>query len=200
LNMKVVNGQNDQRCVCGATHVQEDVEYSVVVRPGTQALTAYLCSACGRLSATYDRYSIDSARARQSLQTTVAPTTTSKKRARADASLDDVSASGDSLDLFVQTLLVSFNTGAVIQSPKKRAALVTPKSAARKRLFTPLGEDHTRPLRVRQVVNNDDESPMGPPVSEFVYGNRSISCRHASLTEMHVPRKDGDLIHEMIKV
>lgn len=187
-NMKAVNGQNDQRCVCGTTHVMNADELSVIVLPGTDALLSYRCATCSRLSATYERYSIDNLRARHALQATIA-TTPLRKRQSADASLDDMSASGDSVDVFVQTLLVSFNvdgpTRPVVKS--SRASTLAPKQ-----LFI----DNTRPLRVRTVVNNDDDDKA---VSQFVYGHRSITCQHASLTTLDVPNKDNALIREMIK-
>lgn len=161
-NMKRSDGQEERRCVCGTAR-DTSAAIDVVLAPSEAATTAYLCATCGRSSATYERYSIDSARA-----------TTQLGGEAADVDEQDVTS--DSLDLFLETLLVSF-TGDV-SSPKRTLAAVNAKrvaenSTARKRLEFPEGG------------------------SLLVYnGTHQVACEHASLTQL--APADPQLVGAMI--
>lgn len=172
-NMRVVDGRLDRRCICGTPRLLHAQQLMVVLMPREPSRASALCNKCGRLSAAYERYCIDSRRVTKAL----------KPPGSAPDASDEVSVSNESVDMYVQTLLLTFNDD--LDEPKRAAS--QPARKSRKRLFADAHEN--------KPIQDSQRAPEG----KFVYGNRSVSCRHASLTELDVPLDEARLINEMLK-
>lgn len=191
-NMKIIAGQSDRRCICGTPRLTDSDSVDIVLMPHAKPLAAYRCTACGRFSAAYERYCIDAERTTKLIRP---PGSDKRAAGNGTASLASSTdeSSADSLDLFLQTLLVSFSDGSPEQQ-QQQAAVVQPapvlkranvSSTRRRRLF----DVPAAPVEPVPAVQQDNI---------FMYGNRSVMCRHASLTPLDVPHDESALIESML--
>ena len=195
-NMKAIDGSDDARCICGTAHVLDDKQSTVVLASDKQPLCSHRCKKCGRIAATYTRFCIDPERVGTAMQVngigasvlaTTAPTR--KQGLNKSTSNDDVST--DSLDLFVQTLLISFSAddGGTVEcgdGPARRRPLSETKT--RRQLF----KDGRTTANGEMMDVDDERAPHN-----LIFGSHTVTCDHATLEEVVVPAADAALISHM---
>lgn len=180
-NMKVVPGERDRHCICGATRTEMTAIDSVVkLTPRGAAQHAQRCLVCGRNARAYERYCIDTERAAQKLH-----------GGQPSSAADEES---DSVDLFVKTLLVSFTD----DNPPST------QTRATKRVYHGTGAPPRARRRIIPADEDDDDNDEIPSLAAendshtLVYGSHTVSCDHASLKKLRVPQSESALIDRMV--
>jgi hypothetical protein len=193
--MQAVSGDQDSRCICGTPRLPNAPWYTV--RTGTGVHSAQLCRACGRFSNSYQRFCVNGPKVKSAIRAA------NRQQDRSDAAAatnsatsEELSASSDSLDKFVDHLLSILehqSTGDTVNTTTTTSAN---DSRPPKRSRTGRGR--------RNLFHTPSEPPTPAPLTDadsqlstFNYGNRVAHCRHASLTALEMPAKDNALIAQM---
>jgi len=105
--MHAVSGQHDSRCICGTPRSPNDERCNIEV--DGKIHRSHVCRSCGRLALGYRRFCVNGPKVRQAIREA------NRRKLHEDASTgltsstsEDMSASSDSLDTFLDQLLHIF--------------------------------------------------------------------------------------------